>query len=93
MDEIRAVLDKVVTALTEISGIEAVVLGVSRTRGTHSQTSDIDIGIYYDHAAFDLVSLNKAARILGDEHRRNMVVPPGAWGKWVHGGGSLTLAA
>lgn len=49
MNEIRSVLDKVVAALTAISGIEAVVLGGSRARGTQSSESDIDIGIYYDN--------------------------------------------
>lgn len=62
MNEIRIVLEKVVTALTAISGIESVVLGGSRARGTHSPESDIDIGIYYENMTFGLVSLNKAAQ-------------------------------
>lgn len=91
MNEIRIILDKVVAALTEISGIEAVVLGGSRARGTQSPESDIDIGIYYENATFDLVSLNKAAQLLDDEHRENLIVPPGEWGKWVNGGGWLII--
>lgn len=91
MDEIRIVLDKIVTALTKILGIEAVVLGGSRARGTHSTESDIDIGIYYNNATFDLVSLNKAAQLLDNEHRENLIVPPGEWGKWVNGGGWLII--
>ncbi len=91
MNEIRTVLDKVVTALIAISGIEAVVLGGSRARGTHSPESDIDIGIYYDNATLDIVSLNKAAQFIDDEHRENLIVPPGEWGKWVNGGGWLII--
>ena len=91
MDEVKIVLEKVVTALTEISGIEAVVLGGSRARGTYSPESDIDIGIYYENAVFDLVSLNKAAQLIDDDHRENLIVPPGEWGNWVNGGGWLII--
>ena len=34
--------------LGQIDGVVAVVLGGSRTRGTASPDSDIDLGIYYD---------------------------------------------
>jgi predicted nucleotidyltransferase len=91
MNEIRTVLDKAATSLTAISGIEAVVLGGSRARGTHSPESDIDIGIYYNNATLDLISLNKAAQLLDDEHRENLIAPPGEWGKWVNGGGWLII--
>lgn len=91
MNEIKTILDKVVYALADVSGIQAIVLGGSRARGTHSSESDIDIGIYYDKATLDLVSLNKAAQLIDDKHRDNLVVPPGEWGKWVNGGGWLVI--
>ncbi|MFA7538722.1 MAG: nucleotidyltransferase domain-containing protein [Candidatus Cloacimonadaceae bacterium] len=91
MNKIKTILDKVVSALSGISGIQAVVLGGSRARGTHSSESDIDIGIYYDKDTLDLMSLNKAAKLVDDEHRDNLVVPPGEWGKWVNGGGWLVI--
>ncbi len=91
MDEIRTILDKVVTALVDVSGIQSVVLGGSRARGTHSPESDIDIGIYYDNATLDLVSLNKQAQLVDDEHRENLIAPPGEWGRWVNGGGWLII--
>jgi len=83
MNEIKTILDNVVYALAYVSGIQAVVLGGSRARGTHSSESDIDIGVYYDKETLDLVSLNKAAKLADDEHRDNLVAPPGEWGKWV----------
>lgn len=91
MNEIKTILDKVVYALADVSGIQAIVLGGSRARGTHSSESDIDIGIYYDKATLDLVSLNKAAQLIDDKHRDNLVVPPCEWGKWVNGGGWLVI--
>lgn len=91
MNEIRTVFDKVLMSLTVISGIEAIVLGGSRARGTHTPESDIDIGIYYNNATLDLASLNKAAQLLDDKHRENLVVSPGEWGKWVNGGGWLLI--
>lgn len=77
--------------MADVSGIQAIVLGGSRARGTHSPESDIDIGIYYDKETLDLVSLNKAAKLVDDEHRDNLVVPPGEWGQWVNGGGWLVI--
>jgi len=91
MNEVKTILDKVGYALAGVSGVQAVVLGGSRARGTHSSESDIDVGIYYDKATLDLVSLNKAAQLVDDEHRDNLVVPPGEWGKWVNGGGWLVI--
>lgn len=92
MNEIKNVLDRVVLALAGISGIQAIVLGGSRARCTHSAESDIDVGIYYDIATLDLVAINKAAQLVDDEHRDNLVVAPGEWGKWVNGGGWLIVA-
>ncbi|EHQ89181.1 nucleotidyltransferase domain-containing protein [Desulfosporosinus youngiae] len=91
MNEIKTILDKIVTVLSTIPGIQAIVLGGSRARGTHSPASDIDIGIYYDNGMIDIHALNKAAQLIDDEHRQNLIAPPGGWGKWVNGGGWLTI--
>ncbi len=91
MNKIKTILDKIVTVLSTVSGIKAIVLGGSRARGTHSPSSDIDIGIYYDGPMLDIDALNKAAQAVDNEHRANLISPPGGWGKWVNGGGWLTI--
>jgi predicted nucleotidyltransferase len=89
---ISVILDKAVAALQIIAGVEAVVLGGSRARGTHNADSDIDIGIYYDSGShFDLVTLALAAGKLDDDHRENLIAGPGEWGQWVNGGGWLII--
>jgi hypothetical protein len=35
--------------------------------------------------------LKKTAKIVDDEHRDNLIVPPGEWGQWVNGGGWLII--
>ena len=77
--------------LSSLPFVEAVVLGGSRARGTHSADSDIDIGVYYRADLFDLYAINRAAAELDDERRENLVVPPGGWGEWVNGGGWLVV--
>ena len=91
MNEIKAILDKIVAVLSTVPGIHAIVLGGSRAGGTHSPSSDIDIGIYYDDPALDIDALNKATQEVDDEHRKNLIASPGGWGKWVNGGGWLIV--
>ena len=91
MNEIKAILDKIVAVLSTVPGIHAIVLGGSRAGGTHSPSSDIDIGIYYDDPALDIDALNKATQEVDDEHRKNLISSPGGWGKWVNGGGWLIV--
>lgn len=89
---VQNILNEVVTELDEIPGIVGVVLGGSRARGTHHANSDIDIGIYYDESlCFDVNEVSKAATLLDDEHRENLVTEIGGWGPWVNGGGWLTI--
>ena len=85
------IIQSIVEKLSSLLFIEAIVLGGSRARGTHSEDSDIDIGIYYKSESFDLNAINRLATELDDEHRSNLVVPPGVWGNWVNGGGWLII--
>ncbi|CAM5339895.1 nucleotidyltransferase domain-containing protein [Streptomyces atroolivaceus] len=74
--------------LARLSGIEAVVLGGSRARGTHRPDSDWDLGVYY-RGAPDLAALTAvASEIQGTPAD---VAGPGGWGPWVNGGAWLTV--
>lgn len=83
---------EVVKAIQPVQGVSAIVLGGSRARGTHTPTSDIDLGIYYDpNHPLDLQALNQVATDLDDMHRANLLTAFGGWGPWINGGGWLNI--
>ncbi|MFC7456130.1 nucleotidyltransferase domain-containing protein [Brachybacterium sp. GCM10030267] len=84
-DRLRRVADEV----TGVPGIEAVVLGGSRARGTHHAGSDVDLGLYYEAATLDVAALTRAAR--GVVGAPVQVAGPGGWGPWVDGGAWLEV--
>jgi predicted nucleotidyltransferase len=89
---VQKVIRQVSGALRGIPGVVGVVLGGSRARGTNHETSDIDIGIYYDESAgFDVQAVSEIATKLDDQHRENLIYAPGQWGPWVNGGGWLVV--
>ena len=86
-----AIIDRVVDALRELTGVEAIVLGGSHARGRARPDSDIDIGIYYrPEAPFPISEVRRIASRLND-------VPDPVvsgfldWGRWVDGGAWLTI--
>lgn len=85
------ILTQIVHVFSGVTGIDAIVLGGSRATGTASKDSDIDIGIYYDKALFDLSSFKQKAVSLDDEHRKNVITDPDDWGPWINGGGWLNI--
>ncbi|WP_238886129.1 nucleotidyltransferase domain-containing protein [Clostridium sp. YIM B02551] len=90
--EIEMILDKIKNSLKRVQGIESVVLGGSRAKGSFSEKSDIDIGIYYsDSSKLDLESLSRIATELDDTHRSNIITKVGEWGPWINGGGWLNV--
>ena len=91
VDKTENILSKIINSFNEIADIDAIVLGVSRATGTANKDSDIDIGIYYDGASFDLSSLRQKTVSLDDEHRKNIITDPGKWGPWINGGGWLEI--
>ncbi|MBD1995551.1 nucleotidyltransferase domain-containing protein [Leptolyngbya sp. FACHB-541] len=85
-------IHRVVDRLQSIEGIVAIALGGSRARGSHTQKSDVDLGIYYQpENPPDLIALNQLASQLDDNHRENLITPIGEWGKWINGGGWLKI--
>ncbi|HHW01005.1 MAG TPA: nucleotidyltransferase domain-containing protein [Clostridiaceae bacterium] len=88
---VEGIIKSVADKLSSLTFIEGIVLGGSRARGTHTEDSDIDIGIYYNSESLDLNAINQIAAELDDEHRSGLVVPPGAWGDWVNAGGWLII--
>lgn len=88
----ETLIDHIVQRLQGVNGLVAIALGGSRARGTHTPTSDIDLGLYYDLATPpDLATLSEIATELDDEHRTDLVTPLGGWGPWINGGGWLTI--
>ncbi len=84
-EALRAMADE----LARVEGVEAVVLGGSRARGTHRPDSDVDLGLYYDHRRIDVAALRSLARALMG--REVPVAGPGGWGPWVDGGAWLDV--
>lgn len=90
----ETLIQSIVDEVKYVRGVQAIVLGGSRARGTHTSSSDIDLGIYYDpkHPP-DLDELADAAARLDDGHRTGLVTPIGGWGPWINGGGWLVINA
>jgi len=87
-----SLITEIVDRLKDTAGIEALVLGGSRARGTHTETSDIDLGIYYHPAKpLDLQELARVATEIDDEHRADVITEIGGWGPWINGGGWLKV--
>jgi predicted nucleotidyltransferase len=91
-NEVEEILTRVVARVSKIQGVQAIVLGGSRARGTADERSDIDLGIYYDGKhPFSTTALGAAARELDDRHSDNLVTSFGDWGPGVNGGGWLQI--
>ena len=81
-------LTELAEQLLTVPGVVGVVLGGSRARGTHTDDSDTDLGIYYrDPLNTDLLGA-LAAKVAGPGAG---VTRTGDWGPWVDGGGWLRI--
>ncbi len=87
------ILQRIIPVLAEVPGVAAIALGGSRARGTATETSDYDIGLYYSaERPLDTNRLLQAARTLVDKPEAAEVTPIGGWGPWIVGGGWLTVS-
>src|SRR5258708_5408773 len=88
----EALLHALVTALSRVPGIDAIVLGGSRARRTATASSDYDIGLYYRTARpIDVATLGKVVADIDDRGAEAGVTPLGGWGPWIDGGGWLLI--
>ena len=88
--EVELTIKKIVDSLKRVNGVEAIVLGGSRAKGSFTEKSDIDIGIYYtDSSKLDLEGLSRIATELDDAHCSKLITTIGEWGPWINGGGWL----
>lgn len=86
------ILTLLLNELRDIPGLIGIVLGGSRARGAATETSDIDLGLYYDsQSPFDLELLRKVAIRVDDEHRTDVLTDFGGWGPRINGGGWLIV--
>ena len=90
--QIESLIQQIVAEVGRVEGVKGIVLGGSRARGTHTSSSDIDLGIYYHpDAPPDLSHLSEIATQLDDEHRADVITGIGGWGPWINGGGWLRV--
>jgi hypothetical protein len=86
-------LQRIVPVLAEVPGVAAIALGGSRARGTATETSDYDIGLYYSaEQPLDTNGLLQAARSFADAPEAAQMASVGGWGPWIVGGGWLNVA-
>lgn len=86
-------LAEIAPALAEVPGVAAIALGGSRARGTATEASDYDVGLYFHRRRpLDTVALLDAVRPLVDRPETATVTAVGEWGPWIVGGGWLRVA-
>jgi hypothetical protein len=79
--------------LSQIRGIESVVLGGSYARGTARPDSDLDLGLYYSDAAHpDLEAIRATAEKFSLPNHPPTVTSFYEWGPWVNGGAWIHTA-
>ncbi len=78
--------------ISQVPGVSAVVLGGSRARGSLTDKSYMELGIYYHpERELDLAALGRVAAQFDDARRADALTPLGGWGPWINGGGWLTV--
>jgi hypothetical protein len=77
-------LEQLVDQLCRITAISAIVLGGSYASGTHYETSEIDIGLYYFPASpFSIADIRRIAEDISVDGTAT-VTGFYEWGAWVN---------
>lgn len=78
--------------LKTVPGMRAIVLGGSRARGGGDESSDTDLGLYYDpQSPLSVTILDQVAEKHDDRKQSGLVTAVGDWGPWINGGGWLRV--
>jgi predicted nucleotidyltransferase len=86
----RNLLNEITNDLRQISGVKAVVLGGSYAMGLATESSDLDIGIYYsEQNPFDIEKVKSIAEKYAHKEQPT-VTRFYEWGPWVNGGAWIT---
>jgi Nucleotidyltransferase domain len=84
-------LTRLLPLLAAVEGVAAIVLGGSRARGTATDRSDYDLGLYYCRdAAINADSLRREIERIADAPPA-VVTSVGEWGPWIVGGAWLSV--
>jgi hypothetical protein len=85
-------LARLTDTLSRVPGVRAIALGGSRSRGLATKDSDYDIGLYYiPSEPIDVAALQAVVAAIDERGRETTVTPIGGWGRWINGGGWLTI--
>lgn len=85
-------LTRLNSVLADVPGVQAVVLGGSRARGSAHAASDYDIGLYFKTAIpLDTERVLAAAKKVADDPAATTATPVGEWGPWIVGGAWLSV--
>jgi predicted nucleotidyltransferase len=91
-EKVAGIVQRAADRLSRISGVAAVVLGGSWSRGGSDSISDVDLGVYYRASAPPSVeALRQAAAELDTGSSPAAATDFGEWGAWVNGGAWLTV--
>jgi hypothetical protein len=84
-------IEEIVSELSRVDGLVAVVLGGSWAAGRQRPDSDVDLGLLYRaNRPLDVAAIKRVAARLNDTPDP-VVTPLGGWGQWVNGGAWLTI--
>lgn len=90
--EKQDLLNAIVSDISTVDGVQAIVLGGSFATGTATAKSDIDIGIYYlEKKPFNVEEIRTIAQKYSDNEQPT-VTDFYEWGPWVNGGAWIKTA-